>query len=65
MTTIKILGMTCEHCVVAVIEALSRVPGVTNVDVVLASGIATFTEEQPVDMEEVRRAIEQAGYKLG
>jgi copper chaperone len=64
MTTIKILGMSCEHCVAAVEEALSRVDGVTDVQVDLNSGLATFSEEKPIDMEEVRKAVEEAGYKV-
>jgi copper chaperone len=64
MTTIKILGMSCEHCVAAVEEALSRVDGVTDVQVDLSSGLATFSEEKPIDMEEVRKAVEEAGYKV-
>jgi copper ion binding protein len=64
MPTIHIVGMTCEHCVVAVEEALGRVDGVTAVQVELSSGIATFSEEKPVDMAAVRQAVEDAGYKV-
>lgn len=41
MITLKIDGMTCNHCVQAVKVALFEVPGVLNVDVDLASGRAT------------------------
>lgn len=64
MRTIRIVGMTCEHCVVAVMEALGRVDGVTDVEVDLDSGTARYSEEKPVDMAEVRRAVEEAGYKV-
>lgn len=64
MPTIHIVGMTCEHCVVAVEEALGRVDGVTSVQVELDSGLATFSEEKPVDMAAVRQAVEDAGYKV-
>jgi len=64
MPTIHILGMTCEHCVVAVEEALGRVDGVTDVEVDLDSGTATYSEEKRVDLAEVRRAVEEAGYKI-
>jgi len=56
--------MSCEHCVVAVEEALGLVDGVTDVEVDLDSGTATFSEEKPVSMDEVRRAVEEAGYKV-
>jgi copper ion binding protein len=56
--------MTCEHCVVAVEEALGRVDGVTDVHVELDSGLAMYSEEKPVDMAAVRQAVEDAGYKV-
>ena len=64
MQTIHIVGMTCQHCVTAVDEALGRVNGVTDVEVNLDSGTATFTEEKPVDMAAVRQAVLDAGYKV-
>jgi copper chaperone len=64
MPSIHILGMTCQHCVVAVEEALGRVDGVTSVEVNLDSGIATYSEEKRVDLQVVRQAVEDAGYKV-
>ena len=64
MPTIHIVGMTCQHCVTAVYEALGRVNGVTDVEVDLDSGTATFSEEKPVDMAAVRQAVVDAGYKV-
>jgi len=64
MPTIHVLGMTCQHCVVAVEEALGRVDGVTSIEVDLDSGTATYSEEKRVDLAEVRRAVEEAGYKV-
>lgn len=64
MPTIRVLGMTCQHCVVAVEEALGRVDGVTDVEVDLDSGTATYSEEKPVDTGAVRQAVEEAGYRV-
>jgi len=64
MPTIYIVGMTCQHCVKAVEEALGRVDGVRDVEVNLDSGSATFSEERRVDMEAVRQAVADAGYKV-
>lgn len=64
MTTIKIEGMNCEHCVFAVEGALGRVDGVTAVKVDLSSGIVTFSEEKPVNMADVKQVIEEAGYAM-
>ena len=59
-----VTGMTCGHCVSAVTEEVSSMPGVTAVDVDLASGGLTVTSEQPVDESAVRAAVEEAGYSV-
>jgi copper chaperone CopZ len=63
-STYTVVGMTCGHCVNAVTEDVSLVPGVTTVDVDLASGALTVTSETPVDEEVVRAAVEEAGYEV-
>ncbi|MHB8773216.1 MAG: heavy-metal-associated domain-containing protein [Syntrophales bacterium] len=64
MTTIKIRGMSCQHCVMAVTKALSGIEGVTDVRVDLAAGEATFTEEKPVDRNLIRERIAKAGFDV-
>jgi copper chaperone len=64
MTTIKINGMSCNHCVMAVTKALNEIDGIKDVEVDLATGEATFEERGPVDMNAVREAIKKAGYEL-
>jgi copper chaperone len=59
-----VTGMTCEHCVRSVSEEVGALPGVTAVDVDLASGGLTLTSEAPVADEDVRTAVEEAGYEL-
>ncbi|RZU32359.1 heavy-metal-associated domain-containing protein [Blastococcus saxobsidens] len=59
-----VTGMTCGHCVSAVTEEVSAVPGVTDVEVDLATGGLTVTSEQPVDESAVRAAVEEAGYEV-
>ncbi len=63
-TTYTVVGMTCGHCVSAVTEEVSGVPGVTAVDVDLASGGLTVSSDAPVDDAAVRAAVEEAGYEL-
>lgn len=63
-TTYHITGMTCGHCVNAVTTELTALPGVTNVAVDLATGTATVTSDNPLDIEAVRAAIDEAGYEL-
>ena len=63
-TSYTVVGMTCGHCVDAVTEEVSAVPGVTAVDVDLASGGLTVTSAEPVDESAVRAAVEEAGYDV-
>ena len=64
MATIKIKGMSCNHCVMAVTKALNEIEGIENVKVDLAKGEADFDEVRPVDMNIVRKAIKKAGYEI-
>lgn len=59
-----VTGMTCSHCEMAVTAQLSNVPGVTRVDVDLATGtvITESVETLPIDV--VCAAVEEAGYEL-
>ena len=62
--TYTVVGMTCGHCVNAVTEEVSQLPGVTGVDVDLTSGGVTVISEAPVDESAVRAAVEEAGYEV-
>lgn len=64
MSTIKIKGMSCNHCVMAVQKALSAIDGVRNVKVDLQKGEATFDEATPVDMNTLREVVTKAGYQV-
>ena len=64
MKTIKIKGMTCNHCVMAVTKTLEKIDGVKNVKVDLAKAEATFDEVKPVDIEIVKERIRKAGYDI-
>ena len=63
-STYTVTGMTCGHCVSAVTEEVTLVPGVTDVDVDLASGRLTVTSDAPVDDAAVRAAVDEAGYEV-
>lgn len=64
MKNIKIKGMSCQHCVMAVTRALNAVDGIKDVKVDLATGIATYREDKPVSSETVAEAIKKAGYEV-
>lgn len=61
--TYTVTGMTCGHCVASVIEEVSEVAGVTEVDVDLASGRATVSGAGFTD-EDIRAAVREAGYEV-
>lgn len=63
MTTVKIKGMRCGHCVGSVTKALAAIDGVSNVQVDLAKGEATYEETRAVDMAKVREAINAIGFE--
>jgi copper chaperone len=65
MATLKVEGMSCNHCVTAIVKALESIQGLKNAKVDLVAGEVTYEEDLPVDMGEVRSAIEQAGYRVG
>lgn len=62
-TTLKIEGMTCDHCVHAVEQALSSVPGVQKAEVSLAQNQAIVQSEGPLDLNSAVKAVEEEGYK--
>ena len=64
MKSIKIKGMSCQHCVMAATRALEAVDGIKNVHVDLKTGVATYEEAKPVDASVVAAAIKKAGYEL-
>jgi copper chaperone len=63
-STYTVTGMTCSHCVASVTEEISVIDGVTDVAVDLPSGAVSVTSEQELDVEQVRAAVEEAGYQL-
>lgn len=62
--TYTVAGMTCGHCVAAVTEEISKLDGVTAVDVDLATGTATVRSTQPLDAGAVAEAVDEAGYSV-
>ena len=62
MTTIlKVSGMTCNHCVMAVTKALREIPEVLEVQVSLEKGEAVVSGDVPRDI--LVAAIREEGYE--
>ena len=64
MATIKIKGMSCQHCVTAVTKALGSMEDLKDVHVDLQKGEATYTEVKPVDRTQIREKIKKAGFEV-
>jgi copper chaperone len=62
--SIKIKGMSCQHCVMAVTKALSAIDGIKDVKVDLKSGQASYDETKPVDSKVIADAVKKAGYEV-
>ena len=60
----KVDGMTCGHCVAAVRAEVSKLSGVTKVEVDLEVGAVTVESEQPVDPVAFAAAIDEAGFAV-
>ncbi len=63
MDKIKVQGMSCQHCVMAVTKALNQIGGLKDVKVDLGKGEASFENTGQVSPEKISRAIEEAGFK--
>ncbi|HEX6325514.1 MAG TPA: copper ion binding protein [Jiangellaceae bacterium] len=63
-STFQVQGMTCGHCVSAVSSEIGRLSGVSEVSVDLDSGKVTVVAERPLAQDDVRAAVEEAGYEL-
>jgi copper chaperone len=63
--TYTVTGMSCDHCVAAVHGELTALPGVTGVDVDLASGEVRVVSDAPLEDAAVHAAVEEAGYEVG
>ena len=63
-STYTVTGMSCQHCVDAVTAEVGRIAGVEQVTVDLAAGAVTVASRDPLDVAEVRAAVDEAGYDL-
>jgi copper chaperone len=63
-TTLKVKGMSCQHCVMSVTKALSQLEGIKNVQVDLAKGEVRFDNTKEVTPHRIEKAIEGAGYEV-
>ncbi|MGW7332886.1 heavy-metal-associated domain-containing protein [Streptomyces sp. NPDC054840] len=63
-TVYRVTGMTCGHCEGAVTTEISALPGVSTVKAVAATGEVTVVSAAPLADEDVRAAVDEAGYEF-
>ncbi len=63
-STLKVKGMTCQHCVMSVKKALAKLEGIRNVDVDLQKGEVRFDDTKGTAPDVLKRAIEEAGFEV-
>ena len=65
--TYRVSGMTCEHCIAAVTDEITSLPGVASVSIALVAGgtsDVTVDSADALDRDDVARAVDEAGYVL-
>jgi copper chaperone len=61
---LKVEGMDCDGCVKSVTRMLAGLAGVQKADVSLAQASAKVTyDPSKVDVAQMKKAVERAGYK--
>jgi Copper chaperone len=58
---IAVTGMTCDHCASAVRAEISKLPGVTAVDVDVTAGTVRVSGDPLPGDVPLREAVEEAG----
>lgn len=59
-----VTGMTCGHCAASVREEVGTIEGVRAIEVDVPTGKVTVSSDVPLDVERVRAAVDEAGYRL-
>lgn len=62
--TMKIEGMMCPHCETTVKKTLEAIDGVESAEVSHEKGSAVLTMSKNVEDSVLKRAVEDAGYKV-
>jgi len=60
---VKIEGMSCQHCVMAVKKALGGVPGIIESNVQIGSALIKY-DESKTKQADIEAKIVGAGYKV-
>jgi copper chaperone len=62
--SLEVTGMTCDHCASAVRAEISKLAGISTVEVDIAAGRVLIAGSPLPDEAALRAAVEEAGYNL-
>ncbi|WP_316898505.1 cation transporter [Pseudodesulfovibrio indicus] len=62
MATVKVKGMSCQHCVKSVTEAMEKL-GAKDVRIDLLTGDVNYDEPAPIRKDDIKAAIEKIGFE--
>lgn len=62
---VKIEGMSCKMCVLAIKKSLKDVKGIKKADISLEKGIAVIETDDNVKSEQILKAIQRSGMYKG
>ncbi len=63
--TLKVQGMSCDHCVMHVTRALEELDGVSEANVSLDKGVAVVEyDDGKTDVAAMKEAVAETGYEI-
>ncbi|MDP9363961.1 MAG: heavy-metal-associated domain-containing protein [Chloroflexota bacterium] len=62
--TYQVPDVSCQHCVRAITDELTKLPGVQQVGVDLDTKLVTVEHDGSVSDQQLRQGIEEAGYDI-
>lgn len=63
MPVVKVRGMSCQHCVKSVTEAMEKL-GAKDVSIDLLSGDVTYAEDAPIAPDTIKETITKIGFEV-
>lgn len=63
-STYTVTGIVCEHCARTIAREIELIAGVSSIEVDIRVGTVTVVSDCPLDLADVRTAVEEAGYEL-
>lgn len=60
---LKIEGMSCGHCIMAVKQSFAKLPNVVVEDITIGRAIVQY-DESVVRQEDLEQAVQDAGYSV-